>query len=720
MTGIETAAAGEKGPYGKPRSYDADFHGPVRSRSCTDILCALLFFVFLVGWALVAAYAIYYGDPEILVFPTDSDGRKCGRDPEVADKKFLLYFDITQCSSPIVLIAGCPTPQVCVSRCPQENFFAVPYGLDERLCTDSVRRSLTCRPGVDPTSTSPRRSCKSLLRDTDDCAPYTFRSVSVFGRCVPNLGLADMKDGRVQDESGKEMNVTTEALYKGAEKLGVFVSLKDFGMEAVSDYRESWWVIVLALVACMVVSLLWILLMRFMAGLMVWLALLGSVAAVVCGCVYTFLRWRKLADVPGAEEKINPLDAFTKGFDSFLELRQTWMIFFIILCVLGVILLLVVVILCKRLRVAIEVIDQASRAVTSTLSTLWFPILPWLLQLGTVAIFTTLALYIASMGKARYLVSALPPSCKSICGGYSFNGTCEPDTFEKTCQVQCPDAECRFVQYEKLQIVPYLHAYNIFAMFWSLFFLSAMGEMVLAGAFSSWYWTFDKSKNLPPTPLTTSMSRALRYHMGTLAFGSLLIAIVRMIRVTLEYIYKKCKRKPGSQVARAILCCCRCCMWCLEKFMRFINRNAYIMTATYGTNFCKSAKDAFLLIMRNVLRVIAVDAVCDFLLFLGKAVITIGITVASFFFLDHRIPIEGIDKFVPETHYSWLPVVTIAVGCFFISSLFFSVYNMAVDTLFLCFLEDLERNDGSEERPYYMSKDMMKILGKGNKRVKAD
>ena len=37
------------------------------------------------------------------------------------------------------------------------------------------------------------------------------------------------------------------------------------------------------------------------------------------------------------------------------------------------------------------------------------------------------------------------------------------------------------------------------------------------------------------------------------------------------------------------------------------------------------------------------------------------------------------------------------------SSAFFGVYSMAVDTLFLCFLEDLERNDGSQEKPYYMS-----------------
>ena len=34
----------------------------------------------------------------------------------------------------------------------------------------------------------------------------------------------------------------------------------------------------------------------------------------------------------------------------------------------------------------------------------------------------------------------------------------------------------------------------------------------------------------------------------------------------------------------------------------------------------------------------------------------------------------------------------------------FSVYSVAVDTLFLCLLEDLETNDGSVARPYYMTR----------------
>ena len=51
---------------------------------------------------------------------------------------------------------------------------------------------------------------------------------------------------------------------------------------------------------------------------------------------------------------------------------------------------------------------------------------------------------------------------------------------------------------------------------------------------------------------------------------------------------------------------------------------------------------------------------------------------------------------------------------------FFNVYGMAVDTIFMCFLEDLERNDGTPQKPYFMSKSLMKLLGKKNRKQKRD
>ena len=52
--------------------------------------------------------------------------------------------------------------------------------------------------------------------------------------------------------------------------------------------------------------------------------------------------------------------------------------------------------------------------------------------------------------------------------------------------------------------------------------------------------------------------------------------------------------------------------------MRFLNKNAYIQTAIYGYSFCKACKCAFFLLLRNILRVAAVNMVADFVLMLGK------------------------------------------------------------------------------------------------------
>ena len=72
--------------------------------------------------------------------------------------------------------------------------------------------------------------------------------------------------------------------------------------------------------------------------------------------------------------------------------------------------------------------------------------------------------------------------------------------------------------------------------------------------------------------------------------------------------------------------------------MRFINRNAYIMCAIKNTNFCKSAYSAFNLIMRNLVRVVVLDSVVDFLLFLGKLVIVVITGSVSYLAFAGHLP----------------------------------------------------------------------------------
>ena len=246
---------------------------------------------------------------------------------------------------------------------------------------------------------------------------------------------------------------------------------------------------------------------------------------------------------------------------------------------------------------------------------------------------------------------------------------------------------------------------NFFGLFWLLFFIEAMEEMVMAGAFSGWYWTRDKTGEIPNGGLLASLHRTCRFHLGTLAFGSLVLSIVRMIRVLLEYVEEKLKQYEleDNYAVKCVMCCCKCCMWCLEKFIRYMNRNAYIMTAVYGYNFCKAGSKSFMLLTKNFVRAGTLDKVTDFILFIGKLIVVSIVALVTFsaFSNSDTNPLEM------ELNYRFVPMVVIILATYAIASSFFSVYSMAVDTIFLCFLEDLDKHPGG---PYFMSEDLKQIL----------
>ena len=49
-------------PNGKPFQHEPNWEGPVKKRSCTDVICLLLFLVLLGAWGFVAFLAFSEGD----------------------------------------------------------------------------------------------------------------------------------------------------------------------------------------------------------------------------------------------------------------------------------------------------------------------------------------------------------------------------------------------------------------------------------------------------------------------------------------------------------------------------------------------------------------------------------------------------------------------------------------------------------------------------------
>uniref|UniRef100_A0A4W4GLV4 Choline transporter-like protein n=1 Tax=Electrophorus electricus TaxID=8005 RepID=A0A4W4GLV4_ELEEL len=516
------------------------------------------------------------------------------------DKPNVFYFNILNCATATNIMAAalnglqCPTTQICVSSCPS-NFWAL--------------NPLAYLPNADLTK----------FFQQDLCVPsFNLSTTSLVRMCLIPHDLVSSFNAR------------------------------DVGVRIFADFASTWQWIVLGLVIAMVVSLLFLLLLRFLAAILIWILILGVLAVGAFGIWYCYREYAMLANSTVTYNNVG----FSTNVDVYLQIRDTWLAFLILLSVAEAVLLLTLIFLRTRILIAIALIRESSKAVSYMMTTLIYPLVSFVFLVVCVSYWGITALYLATSGAPVYNVVALNMSqsdCSTVITG---NQTCDPLAFNSSMYPSCPSARCVFIKYNKDGLFQRnlfnLQIYNVFAFLWCVNFVIALGQCTLAGAFASYYWAFHKPSDIPTCPLASSFMRALRYHVGSLAFGALILTIVQIIRIILEYIDHKCRAAQNCCV-RFILCCLKCCFWCLEKFIKFLNRNAYIMIAIYGKNFCVSAKNA------------------------------------------------------------------VVFGAYLIAHGFFSVYNMCVDTLFLCFLEDLERNDGSAEKPYYMSKSLMKILNKKNK-----
>jgi choline transporter-like protein 2/4/5 len=129
-----------------------------------------------------------------------------------------------------------------------------------------------------------------------------------------------------------------------------------------------------------------------------------------------------------------------------------------------------------------------------------------------------------------------------------------------------------------------------------------------------------------------------------------------------------------------------------------------VYIAITGKAFFAAAGAATALLVRNAAKTFAVNFVADVVLLFTK-VFVVGINaIGAYAFLIYNPKHFQNGVFDPT-----IPVVFVIVETFAIASCFFSNYQLAIDTIFLSVLEDMDKNDGSAARPYFMTDKMMKV-----------
>lgn len=230
--------------------------------------------------------------------------------------------------------------------------------------------------------------------------------------------------------------------------------------------------------------------------------------------------------------------------------------------------------------------------------------------------------------------------------------------------------------------------FMLFCLFWTMNFCAMIGTLVLALCVAMWYFTVpaERAEKISNSTICKAYWITFRYHLGTVAFGSLVIAIVQMIRAVVAYIEHHSKSFKNTTVGKFVFSLINCCLWCLEKIMKFIAKNAYIMTAIHGTKFFSSCKAAFYAIARNIARIGSIHIASTAALFVGKVFVVCSCCACAYYILDTEYS-ERVSGIVA-------PVMLVMLLSYAVVSMFMDVFHMCIDTMLMCLITDEECNDG--------------------------
>ncbi|GJN01297.1 hypothetical protein PR202_ga18553 [Eleusine coracana subsp. coracana] len=150
--------------------------------------------------------------------------------------------------------------------------------------------------------------------------------------------------------------------------------------------------------------------------------------------------------------------------------------------------------------------------------------------------------------------------------------------------------------------------------------------------------------DIPFVTVVSSLKRLLRYSLGSVALGSLVVSVVEWIAIT-------------------------------------------------GKGFFKASVLATGLIMNNILRIGKVNVIGDVILFLGKLCVSLFCALFAFLMLDTHKYKSAHNKISSPL----IPVlVTWALG-YIVAKLFFQVVEMSIDTIILSFCQDAEEHQGTAQ-----------------------
>ena len=614
-------------------------------------------------------------DPTRLVNGLDYHGNLCG-----------ITNYITPSGKDVIDLAKAyPLPSglfVCVEVCPDttdEDEFICEYEVQNEI--DQTLRTAAELTGSElSSSNSTEKSLYLFFLGQKQCSPR-IQSTSFLGYCIPSKPLEEVLLGDSPSSSNSTAsnatasnNATAISNVSTEKKSSSSNEAFDIIMSDIMNVRYVIFGFGCGIAMALGIVFLIIIQLPCILNMLVWSMVLLIDAGLVFAGYYTkgvSATW-EASGRPGNEAM-----ALFYGAYVLYGLAGLW--------------LMAILFLRKRILLAVSCVKEGARAISAMPLMTLFPVLQVLCLVAFTIVWGVYMAYLASSGDIQ--ASCMCPDdynydvsfrSNSITPAPSPISTNEPTQAVNNAEDNFCEAGC--FMYKELSFAnntKYAGLYMIFVWFWTSQFIISLGQLVVALSVSIWYFTRDR-KNIGNSTFIKSVGLVSLYHLGTAAFGSLIIAVIKTIRTVLTYIQKKAS-KSKSRLATVLLTVLKCMLWCLEKCLKFVNKQAYIQTAIFSYSFCKASRMGFFLVLRNALRISAVSIVSQAVLFINKIFITVASTAAGYYYLD--------TYYGDQLNSLMAPTLLIAICSYAVSEMFDEVFGMAISTILQCFVIDEEMHE---------------------------
>lgn len=228
--------------------------------------------------------------------------------------------------------------------------------------------------------------------------------------------------------------------------------------------------------------------------------------------------------------------------------------------------------------------------------------------------------------------------------------------------------------------------FETFSFLWTSQVIGNVAVATLAGGpFGCWYYFGPRnSGGMPKSPTIAAFGRASFYSLGSIAFGSLIVALLELVKLLLHAAQNNANA-DGHPVEACLACCASCFVGIIESFVEYFNRYAYIEIALYGKPYLAAAKDTWKLFKDRGIDALVNDSLVGMTLMWGAY--AIGMLSALFAYLYLRFTAPSYNAHGQYTAAILVFSFLIGLAC---SSSMSSAVEAGVSTIFVGLGEDPE------------------------------